>query len=77
MYMISGSFFIIFMVVIVTFELCQVLCLRFLLQDLSFLIEKPIWLYYNDKVICDIVYLTKHIEINIFFIKEKLENKFV
>ena len=42
MYMISGSFFIIFMVVIVTFELCQVLCLRFLLQDLSFLIEKPI-----------------------------------
>ena len=42
MYMISGSFFIIFMVVIVTFELCQVLCLRFLLQDLSFFIEKPI-----------------------------------
>ena len=40
MYMISGSFFIIFMVVIVTFELCQVLCLRFLLQDLSFLIER-------------------------------------
>ncbi|RVW93234.1 Copia protein [Vitis vinifera] len=61
--------------------LCEALWLRLLLQDLSYLSRQPIRLFYDNKVACDIAHnpvqhdRTKHVEVDRFFIKEKLDDK--
>ena len=55
--------------------------LRLLLQDLDYLSSQPIQLFCDNKATCDIDDnpvqhdRTKHVEVNIFFIKEKLDLK--
>ncbi|KAK3031459.1 hypothetical protein RJ639_036519 [Escallonia herrerae] len=62
---------------------CKALWLRLLLQDLGCVSKQPIKLFCDNKVACDIVHnpvqhdRTKHVEIDIFFIKEKLDKKIV
>ncbi|KAK2983051.1 hypothetical protein RJ640_001868 [Escallonia rubra] len=62
---------------------CEALWLRLLLQDLGCVSKQPIKLYCDNKVACDIAHnpvqhdRTKHVEIDIFFIKEKLDEKIV
>ena len=57
--------------------------LRLLLQDLGYLSRQPIQLFCDNKVACDIVHnpvqhdRTKHVEVDRFFIKEKLDDKIV
>ncbi|KAK2986258.1 hypothetical protein RJ640_021827 [Escallonia rubra] len=62
---------------------CEALWLRLLLQDLGCVSKQPIKLYCDNKVACDIAHnpvqhdRTKHVEIDRFFIKEKLDEKIV
>lgn len=61
----------------------EVLWLRLLLQDLVHISRQTIWLYCDNKTARDITHnliqygSTKHIEIEKFFIKEKLDEKIV
>ncbi|RVW75763.1 Copia protein [Vitis vinifera] len=63
--------------------LCEALWLRLLLQDLGYLSRQPIRLFCDNKVVCDIAHnpvqhdRTKHVEVDRFFIKEKLDDKIV
>ncbi|RVW96946.1 Retrovirus-related Pol polyprotein from transposon RE1 [Vitis vinifera] len=63
--------------------LCEVLWLRLLLQDLGYLSRQPIRLFCDNKAACDIAHnpvqhdRTKHVEVDRFFIKEKLDDKIV
>ncbi|RVW25069.1 Retrovirus-related Pol polyprotein from transposon RE1 [Vitis vinifera] len=63
--------------------LCEALWLRLLLQDVGYLSRQPIRLFYDNKVVCDIAHnlvqhdRTKHVEVDRFFIKEKLDDKIV
>ena len=63
--------------------LCEALWLRLLLQDLGYLSRQPIQLFCDNKAACDIVHnpvqhdRTKHVEVDRFFIKEKLDDKIV
>ncbi|KAK2993896.1 hypothetical protein RJ640_012770 [Escallonia rubra] len=62
---------------------CEALWLRLLLQDLGCVSKQPIKLYCYNKAACDIAHnpvqhdRTKHVEIDRFFIKEKLDEKIV
>ncbi|KAK3017572.1 hypothetical protein RJ639_006639 [Escallonia herrerae] len=62
---------------------CEALWLRLLLQDLGCVSKQPIKLYCDNKAACDIAHnpvqhdRTKHVEIDRFFIKEKLDEKIV
>ncbi|RVW23162.1 Retrovirus-related Pol polyprotein from transposon RE1 [Vitis vinifera] len=62
--------------------LCEALWLRLLLQDLG-LSRQPIRLFCDNKAACDIAHnpvqhdRTKHVEVDRFFIKEKLDDKIV
>ncbi|WKA09914.1 hypothetical protein VitviT2T_027524 [Vitis vinifera] len=62
---------------------CETLWLRLLLQDLGYLSRQPIRLFCDNKAACDIAHnpiqhdRTKHVEVNRFFIKEKLDDKIV
>ena len=66
-----------------TLRLCEALWLRLLLQDLGYLSRQPIRLFCDNKVACDIAHnpvqhdRTKHVEVDRFFIKEKLDDKIV
>ena len=66
-----------------TLGLCEALWLRLLLQDLGYLSRQPIRLFCDNKAACDIAHnsvqhdCTKHVEVDRFFIKEKLDNKIV
>ncbi|RVW73995.1 Retrovirus-related Pol polyprotein from transposon RE1 [Vitis vinifera] len=66
-----------------TFGLCEALWLRLLLQDLGYLSRQPIRLFCDNKAGCDIAHnpvqhdRTKHVEVDRFFIKEKLDDKIV
>ncbi|RVW12247.1 Retrovirus-related Pol polyprotein from transposon RE1 [Vitis vinifera] len=63
--------------------LCEALWLRLLLQDLGYLSRQPIRLFCDNKAACDIAHdpvqldRTKHVEMDRFFIKEKLDDKIV
>ena len=63
--------------------LCEALWLKLLLQDLGYLSRQPIQLFCDNKVACDIAHnlvqhdRTKHVEVDRFFIKEKLDDKIV
>ena len=63
--------------------ICEALWLRLLLMDLGYLPRQPIRLYCDNKAACDIAHnpiqhdCTKHVEIDRFFIKEKLDEKIV
>ncbi|RVW93252.1 Retrovirus-related Pol polyprotein from transposon TNT 1-94 [Vitis vinifera] len=63
--------------------LCEALWLRLLLQDLGYLSRQPIRLFCDNKAACDIAHnpvqhdRTKHVEVDRFFIKEKLDAKIV
>ncbi|RVW58710.1 Retrovirus-related Pol polyprotein from transposon RE1 [Vitis vinifera] len=63
--------------------LCEALWLRLLLQDLGYLSRQPIRLFCDNKAACDIAHnpvqhdRTKHVEVDRFFIKEKLDDKIV
>ena len=62
---------------------CEALWLRLLLRDLGCLPMQPIQLYCDNKAACDIAHnlvhhdCTKHVEVDRFFIKEKLDEKIV
>ncbi|KAK3016209.1 hypothetical protein RJ639_006211 [Escallonia herrerae] len=62
---------------------CEALWLRLLLQDLGCVSKQPIKLYCDNKATCDISHnlvqhdRTKHVEMDRFFIKEKLDEKIV
>ena len=64
-----------------TLRICEALWLRLLLMDLGYLPRQPIRLYCYNKVSCDIAHnpvqhdRTKHVEVDKFFIKEKLDEK--
>ncbi|RVW67612.1 Retrovirus-related Pol polyprotein from transposon RE1 [Vitis vinifera] len=66
-----------------TLGLCEALWLRLLLQDLGYLSKQPIRLFCDNKAACDIAHnpvqhdRTKHVEVDRFFIKEKLDDKIV
>ena len=66
-----------------TLGLCEALWLRLLLQNLGYLSDQPIQLLCDSKVACDIANnpiqydRTKHVEVDRFFIKEKLDLKIV
>ena len=61
--------------------ICEGLWLKFLLQDLGYSPNKPIQLYCDNKASCDMAHnsihhdRTKHVEVDRFFIKEKLDKK--
>ena len=61
--------------------LCEALWLRLLLHDLGYLSRQPIQLFCDNKAACDIAHnpvqhdCTKHVEVDRFFIKEKLDDK--
>ncbi|RVW26366.1 Retrovirus-related Pol polyprotein from transposon TNT 1-94 [Vitis vinifera] len=63
--------------------LCEALWLRLLLHDLGYLSRQPIQLFCDNKAACDIAHnpvqhdRTKHVEVDRFFIKEKLDDKIV
>ena len=63
--------------------ICEALWQRLLLTDLGYLPRQPIRLYCDNKAACDIAHnpvqydRTKHVEVDIFFIKEKLDEKIV
>ena len=65
------------------FGLCEALWLRLLLQDLGYPPKHPIQLFCDNKAACDIAHnpvqhdRTKHVELDRFFIKEKLDNKVI
>ena len=64
-------------------RLCEALWLRLLLQDLVYLSRQPIRLFCDNKATCGIAHnpvqhdRTKHVEVDRFFIKEKLDDKIV
>ena len=64
-----------------TLGLCEALWLRLLLQDLGYLSRQPIRLFCDNKATCDIAHnpvqhdRTKHVKVDRFFIKEKLDDK--
>ena len=66
-----------------TLGICEALWLRLILMDLGYLPRQPIRLYYDNKAACDIAHnpvqhdRTKHVEVDRFFIKEKLDEKIV
>ncbi|RVW26217.1 Retrovirus-related Pol polyprotein from transposon RE1 [Vitis vinifera] len=66
-----------------TLGLCEALWLRLLLQDLGYLSRQPIRLFCDNKATCNIAHnpvqhdRTKHVEVDRFFIKEKLDDKIV
>ena len=66
-----------------TLGICEALWLRLLLMDLGYLPRQPIRLYCDNKAACDIAHNpvqhdhTKHVEVDRFFIKEKLDEKIV
>ncbi|RVW81474.1 Retrovirus-related Pol polyprotein from transposon RE1 [Vitis vinifera] len=66
-----------------TLRLCEALWLRLLLQDLGYLSRQPIQLFCDNKAACNIAHnpvqhdRTKHVEVDRFFIKEKLDDKIV
>ena len=66
-----------------TLGLCEALWLKLLLQDLGYLSRQPIRLFCDNKVVCDIAHnpvqhdRTKHVEVEKFSIKEKLDDKIV
>ncbi|RVW39467.1 Retrovirus-related Pol polyprotein from transposon RE1 [Vitis vinifera] len=66
-----------------TLGLCETLWLRLLLQDLGYLSRQPIRLFCDNKVACDIAHnpiqhdRIKHVKVDRFFIKEKLDDKIV
>ena len=66
-----------------TLGICEALWLRLLLMDLSYLPRQPIRLYCVNKTTCDIAHnpvqhdRTKHVEIDRFFVKEKLDEKII
>ena len=63
--------------------ICEALWLRLLLMDLGYLPRQLIRLYCNNKPACDIAHnpvqhdRTKHVEVDRFFIKEKLDENIV
>ncbi|RVX02335.1 Retrovirus-related Pol polyprotein from transposon RE2 [Vitis vinifera] len=63
--------------------LCEALWLRLILQDLGYLSRQPIRLFCDNKAACDIAHnpvqhdRTKHVEVDRFFTKEKLDDKIV
>ncbi|OMO54865.1 Integrase, catalytic core [Corchorus capsularis] len=63
--------------------LCEALWPRLLLQDLGYPPRQPIRLYCDNKAACDIAHnpvqhdRTKHVEVDRFFIKEKLDEGIV
>ncbi|RVW92416.1 Retrovirus-related Pol polyprotein from transposon RE1 [Vitis vinifera] len=63
--------------------LCEALWLRLLLHDLGYLSRQPIRLFCDNKAACDIAHnpvqhdRIKHVEVDRFFIKEKLDDKIV
>ena len=62
---------------------CETLWLRILLKYLGYLPRQPIRLYCDNKIACDIAHSlvqhdrTKHVEVDRFFIKEKLDQEIV
>lgn len=60
--------------------LCEVLWLRLLLEQLGYMPRQPVCVFCDNKTACDIAYnplqhyRTKHVEVDRFFIKEKLDN---
>ena len=64
-----------------TLGICEALWLRLLLMDLGYLLRQPIRLYCDNKATCDIAHnpvqhdRTKHVKVDKFFIKEKLDEK--
>ena len=66
-----------------TLGLCETLWLRPLLNDLGYPSQQSIRLYCDNKVACDIAHnpvqhdCTKHIEVDKFFVKEKLDEKII
>ena len=66
-----------------TLGVCESLWLRLLRRDLGYLHRQPIKLYCDKKVACHITYnqvqhdQTKHVEVDIIFIKEKLVEEIV
>ena len=64
-----------------TLGLCETLWLRPLLNDFGYPSQQSIRLYCDNKVACDIAHnpvqhdCTKHIEVDKFFVKEKLDEK--
>ena len=60
---------------------CEALWLRLILRDLGYLPRQPIRLYCDNKAACDIAHnpvqhdRTKHVEVDKFFIKEKLDEE--
>ncbi|RVW22282.1 Retrovirus-related Pol polyprotein from transposon RE1 [Vitis vinifera] len=66
-----------------TLGLWEALWLRLLLHDLGYLSRQPIRLFCDNKAACDIAHnpvqhdRTKHVEVDRFFIKEKLDDKIV
>ena len=62
---------------------CEALWLRLLLRDSGYPPRRPIQLYFDNKAACDIAHnlvqhdRTKHVEVDRFFIKEKLDEKIV
>ncbi|CAL5337311.1 unnamed protein product [Camellia sinensis] len=66
-----------------TLGICEALWLKLLLVDLGYSPTQPVQLYCDNKAACDITHnsvqhdRTKHVEVNRFFIKEKLDEKIV
>ena len=62
---------------------CEALWLTLLLHDLGYLSKQPIRLFCDNKATCDIAHnpvqhdRTKHVEVDRFFINEKLDDKIV
>ena len=65
------------------FRVCEALWLRILLRDLGYLLRYPIQLDCDNKAACDISHnlvqhdQTKQVEVDRFFIKEKLDEEIV
>lgn len=63
--------------------ICEVLWLRNLLRDLGFPPHQSVKLFCDSKAVCDIAHnpiqhdRTKHVEVDRFFIEEKLENEII
>jgi hypothetical protein len=66
-----------------TLSICELLWLKFLLQDVGVNHSQPMKLFCDNKVAHDIAHnpvqhdRTKHVEVDRFFIKEKLDNKVI
>ena len=62
---------------------CEGLRLSFILKDLGFPSQQPIQVYCDNKAACDIAHnpvqhdRTKHVEVDRFFIKEKIDERIV